>query len=400
MIEFYKKYWRTAFDIGMIILTVYLIMWLFSWLYDIAAPILLALVIFMIIEPLARFLHRRGMRKVIATSISVIFYSAVLLALLFGVGYLIVIQTSGLIKNIPAYANLFQDQVAVLMGNLRAEWDALPEDVTVKIQEYASSLAEFAASILQSGLTNLIGMINSISSFIVDLTIAIILAFFLSLEANTWKRVAQEKTPITFKKAFYFLRDNVVKGIVNYLKALFKLISISFVIILVSLLILGVDNALTLSLFAAFLDILPLLGVSALFIPWIIYLLIVGNTWLAIWLTVVLGIVMAIRQILEPRIMGNSLGVSAFTMLAFMVLSTSIFGVAGLILSPVLTVLIKALYDQGYLKRWIRLPEDEFPNNNGGGAGSGADAEADAALTIADAGAAADTDTGAGTDGR
>ena len=41
-------------------------------------------------------------------------------------------------------------------------------------------------------------------------------------------------------------------------------------------------------------------------------------------------------------------------------LSTSIFGIAGLILSPILTVLIKALYDQGYLKKWIRMPEGEF----------------------------------------
>jgi predicted PurR-regulated permease PerM len=82
--------------------------------------------------------------------------------------------------------------------------------------------------------------------------------------------------------------------------------------------------------------------------------------WLAVWLSVILVGILALRQILEPRIMGNSLGVSAFTMLALMVLSTSIFGVAGLILSPILTVLIKALYDQGYFKKWIRLPKEEF----------------------------------------
>lgn len=124
--------------------------------------------------------------------------------------------------------------------------------------------------------------------------------------------------------------------------------------------ILGVDNALSVSLIAAIFDILPLLGVAALFIPWIIYMLIAGNTTLAIWLVVILLVVMITRQILEPRIMGNSLGVSAFTMLALMVLSTSIFGIAGLILSPIITVLIKALYDQGYLQSWIRWPEDEF----------------------------------------
>jgi predicted PurR-regulated permease PerM len=96
------------------------------------------------------------------------------------------------------------------------------------------------------------------------------------------------------------------------------------------------------------------------FIPWIIYLFVVGSTKLAICLSVLLGIVILVRQIMEPKITGDSLGVSAFTMLAFMIISLSLFGVAGLILSPVLIILIKALYEQGYLQRWIRRPEEEY----------------------------------------
>jgi len=52
--------------------------------------------------------------------------------------------------------------------------------------------------------------------------------------------------------------------------------------------------------------------------------------------------------------------VSAFTMLAFMMISLSLFGVAGLILAPILMILLKALYDQGYFHRWVRFPKDEF----------------------------------------
>jgi sporulation integral membrane protein YtvI len=360
MLEFYRKYWRTALDIGIIVLTVYLIMWAFSWLYNLAAPILLALVIFVIIEPLARFLHKRGMSKLFATSISVLFYSGIVLALLTGIGFLFVNQTTRLIENLPSYANVFQFHVNDLLRFLRTEWEALPANVTTELQAYASNLSQYAVSFARSVLDSLVNAIGSFSNFVINFAIAFILAFFLSLEANDWNRIAKEKTPNTFKKAFYFLRDNVLKGIVNYIKALLKLMTITFVIIFVSLLILGVDNALAISLLAALLDILPLLGISVLFIPWIIYLFIVGNTWLAVWLTVILVAILALRQILEPRIMGNSLGVSAFTMLALMVLSTSIFGVAGLILSPILTVLIKALYDQGYFKKWIRLPAEEF----------------------------------------
>ena len=63
MRSFYKKYYKTAFDIALMVLTVYLFMLAFSFLYKIATPVFLAFVIFAVIEPLAKFLHRKGMKK-------------------------------------------------------------------------------------------------------------------------------------------------------------------------------------------------------------------------------------------------------------------------------------------------------------------------------------------------
>ncbi|MEW9104162.1 AI-2E family transporter, partial [Paenibacillus sp.] len=94
------------------------------------------------------------------------------------------------------------------------------------------------------------------------------------------------------------------------------------------------------------------------------YLLIIGNTSLAIGLAVVMGVTLLVRQILDPKITGTSLGVSAFTMLSFMIVSMSLFGVIGIVMSTVLLILIKALYDQGYLKRWIRMPKEEFDSGH------------------------------------
>jgi predicted PurR-regulated permease PerM len=183
------------------------------------------------------------------------------------------------------------------------------------------------------------------------------------VEIKDWKRTAAEKTPRTFKTAFEFLRDNVFQGIGIYLKSQLKLISITFAVIFVSLLLLGVQNAFTIAVVCGIFDVLPLLGVGTVFVPWIIYLFIVGHTSLAIWISALFLVVVLARQILEPKITGDTLGVSAFTMLTFMIISLSLFGIAGVILSPILIILIKALYDQRYFHRWIRMPVGEFDNN-------------------------------------
>lgn len=360
MLSFYQKYWRTAFDIALIALTVYLTMLVFSFLYRIATPIFFSFVIFMMIEPLARRLNRIGLKKSIASAISVLLFSTVILGLFFGAGYIIVREATTLAEKLPAYRSLLNIQIAEGSAYLQSKIHLLPPGMLDKLNEYIDSVTDWGQQLAKGFLFRLAGYLSSFSAFMINFAVGIILAYFLSIEIGDWKRVARDKTPRTFKKAFSFLRENVFSGIGAYLKAQLKLISLTFIIIFVSLLLLGVDNALTVAVLSAVFDVLPLLGVGTVFIPWIVYLFIVGNVSLGIWLTVLFVVVVLVRQILEPKITGDTLGVSAFTMLSFMVISLSLFGIAGVILSPVLMILIKALYDQGYLKRWISAPKGEY----------------------------------------
>ncbi|TLS37519.1 sporulation integral membrane protein YtvI [Pseudalkalibacillus caeni] len=360
MLSFYRRYARTAFDIALIVLTVFLIMYVFSFLFRIAAPIFVGYVIFLIIEPLARYLNRKGMKKTLATTVSTLLFILVITSIVFLAGVIFTAQIQHLINMVPFYFDKFQDQLMAQVHWAQNQINALPPDVVNKAQEYTSLIISRASHIASAFLNGLFEFVTSIPTLLINFIVGIILAYFLSIEIEMWKRIAEEKTPKTFKNAYFFLKENVLTGIGVYLKAQLKLITITFVIILIGLWILQVENAFTIALLSAFFDLLPLLGVSAVFIPWSIYLFIVGKSTLAIWLLVLLGIVVLIRQVMEPKITGDSLGVSAFTILAFMIISLSLFGVAGVILSPILLILIKALYENGYLKKWIHLPEEEF----------------------------------------
>lgn len=362
MLSFYKKYWRTVFDIALIVVTVLLIMWLFSIVYNIAKPIFYSFVIFICIEPLAKRLHKLGLKKSLASAISAVLFVLVVLGLIGALIIIATIQGIELVNLLPQYQEQFTAEVNKWLHYFQLKMNQLPVDFSLTDQ-LTDTLAQASTTIqgwLVNGFTFVIGSITSFTSFVVNAAIGLILAYFLSIEIVDWKKLATNKTPNTFKTAFFFLRDNVLKGIWIYIKAQSKLISITFVVILISLLLLGVKHAFVISLVAAIFDVLPLLGVSTIFIPWITYLFVVGDYDLAIWITVLWLVVVLARQMLEPKITGDSLGVSAYTMLAFMMISLSLFGVAGLILSPILLILIKALIDQGYFAKWIRKPIGEY----------------------------------------
>ncbi|QSF46420.1 AI-2E family transporter [Paenibacillus tianjinensis] len=361
MLPLYKKYWRTFFDIGLVVLTVYLVMLVFSKLYQLAAPVFLSFFVFLLIEPLARFLNRKGMAKPFASALSVLLFLIILLGILFGAGLLIATQALHFQDNLPRYTAIIQQHFTEATTYLQQKIDALPADLTLKINGYFTDATNILSKWLIVFFKYMIGVLGSFSSFMGNFGIAIILAFFLSMEIKDWRKIAHDKMPKTFKTAYAFVQGNVFKAIGSYLKAQLILISITFVIVLAGLFILGSGNEITMALVCAVFDVLPLLGVSTILIPWIIYLFIVGNTSLAIGLLILLAVVLIVRQLLEPKITGNSIGVSsAFLMLAFVIFSMSAFGVAGLILSPILLILIKELIQQGYLQRWIYLPQEEF----------------------------------------
>ncbi|MGE6298976.1 sporulation integral membrane protein YtvI [Guptibacillus hwajinpoensis] len=360
MLTFYRRYARTAFDIGLIVLTVFLIMLVSSFLFDIAAPIIVGYIIFLVIEPFARFLNRKGIGKTAATTISTLVFVLIVVSVVFLAGAIFVLQLQNLISLIPGYVAKFQDQIMNYVHWGQLQLNALPPDVLEKAQDFSLTLVEKASIMLTTLLNSVFAFVTSIPTLVINFIIGIVLAYFLSIEIEMWKRIAAKRTPNTFKTAYFFLKENVLSGIGAYLKAQLKLITITFVLVLCGLWILRVDNAFTLALLSAIFDLLPLLGVSAIFIPWAIYLLAVGQTSLAVSLLILLVVVMLVRQIMEPKITGDSLGVSAFTILSFMIISLSLFGIAGVVLSPILLILIKALYDHGFLSKWIHLPSEEF----------------------------------------
>jgi len=360
MLPFYQKYWRTAFDIAVIAFTVWLTMFVFSYLYSIAAPVFLGILIFLCIEPVAKRLHRLGINKAIATGISMMLFILIVLGVLAGLGFLFYSQIVQLQAELPYYQKVVTEQAMAIAAELQQRYDSLPPDWAKRITETFSMITKWGSNFAAGLLDWLIKSLMSVSTFVFNFSIGLILAYFLSLEIDTWKKIGAERAPKTLKAVVAFLRANVFKGIGSYLKAQGILISITFIVILVALLLLGVHNAFAIALLAAIFDILPLLGVQVLFIPWIIYLFIVGDYNMGLWLTGLLLAVNITRQFLEPRITSQSVGVSAFTMLAFAIISLSLFGVAGMILAPILMILLKALYDQGYLKQWIRLPKEEF----------------------------------------
>ena len=94
-------------------------------------------------------------------------------------------------------------------------------------------------------------------------------------------------------------------------------------------------------------DILPVAGSGGILIPWAIISLILGDVPKAIGLLVIYVLISVIRQYIEPKIVGSSLGVHPIVTLAGLYFGLKLFGFLGMFIVPIAVMTLKAFNDAG-----------------------------------------------------
>ena len=135
------------------------------------------------------------------------------------------------------------------------------------------------------------------------------------------------------------IRSSFLSTLVKYLRSYLALMLLTFGVMLVGLLLLGRREVLVI----AVLDVLPAIGVGVVLLPWSLYFFIIRDVGLGVGLLVLYLVHTVIRQLAEPKILGKSLGVHPTVTLLLLYAGYSLFGVLGILLVPVFTVLLEAL---------------------------------------------------------
>ena len=102
----------------------------------------------------------------------------------------------------------------------------------------------------------------------------------------------------------------------------------------------------------AIIDIVPVLGTGTVLIPWAVYSFITGSFGLGIGLIVIYAAITVIRQVIEPKLVAGQLGLSPIVTIAALYFGLKIFGVLGMLITPILIIMLKLLNDEGIIHLW------------------------------------------------
>ncbi|ANE48441.1 permease [Paenibacillus swuensis] len=232
--------------------------------------------------------------------------------------------------------------VAQQLSRLYEDNPDYQETVNNNLSSTAETLAGAVSKLITAFFDSVLVLIKLLPN-IATIAIVILLAtFFIS---KNWERLKQQISdwfPDKTVRTSTVIWSDLQKALFGYLRAQLILISITAAVVIIGLLILKVKYAITIGLLIGLVDLLPYLGTGAVMVPWIAYVYIYGDIRLGVGLSVLYGIILVARQILEPKVLASSVGLDPLATLISMFVGLKLFGVLGLIIGPVTLVILSA----------------------------------------------------------
>ncbi|ULQ59488.1 sporulation integral membrane protein YtvI [Brucepastera parasyntrophica] len=319
-------------------------------------PFIVALLLVRLLHPMIMFIHRK--LKINKKFLSIVFM-ALLYILAGGLIFFIVTQLVFLLKDVfttlpayyretiaPALTKLY-DWMSGLINKVPESWASAAQTVQSSIMD---GLQNFILSVSQKGVSFLTNFINGIPGFLISLIFVILFSFFVSVHYEKIvvfiKAQLPEKTTVYLKDLKKLMKDTVVK----YIRAYLILMSITFIELSIGLTIIRTPGSIGVAAGIALFDALPIFGTGGIMIPWIIFELIQMNFSYALALAIVYGIVTVVRNIIEPKIVGDQLGLNPVVSLMAIYVGYRLFGVLGMIFFPMLAQILIALHKNGSIK--------------------------------------------------
>ncbi|ASS76181.1 sporulation integral membrane protein YtvI [Tumebacillus algifaecis] len=319
-------------------------------------PILLALVSAIVLEPIVKLLQRSlKFHRIYAVIIAFTSFLLVFGGLLFFITTRIVIEVVELSQWLPRFVLDMADPVREWVAEIQDYFATLPPGSAQNLQAALNKTFASLNDLTITLLNGLVGLISALPNLMVVSVVYIVALFLFSLDLPALVKKFLALFDETTQPKVLVVLKNLNRAIIGFLQAQILISFLTYDLVLIGLWILGVKYALAVALIIVIVDVLPVLGTGAVIVPWAAYVFVTGNNSLAVGLMILYMAIVIFRRIIEPKILGNSLGISALATLVSMYLGFMVFGVIGLIAGPALIILYQALRDAGFFHIRIKL---------------------------------------------
>jgi len=316
------------------------------------SPFITALVLSLIIEPIVKLLQRLKLKRGIAVLLSILLFLGVFIAFSIFAVTRIVYELVKLYNKLPNYYEWLNNFVSEIVEHATELYLQLTPEALNIIQDVLKTVFQNVTAFLSLTTTVLIDTLTALPTTVIFVLITLVATFFITKDKYIIKDFIMKQLPPSWGTKLISLKTDLFGALIGFLKAQSIILSVTFLESFIGLSFIDIDYAFILAIIIAIFDILPVLGTGGIYIPWAIVNFIMGNYRLGIALLVIYGVITIVRYMIEPKIVGQQLGIHPVVTLMSMFTGLKLIGAAGLILGPTAVVALKACQHAGILPKF------------------------------------------------
>lgn len=354
-----KKYLRMILNIVIPVTGLYLLCFWGPKFLGFFMPFVIGWVIALIANPVVRFLERK--LKIVrkhGSALIIISVIGLVIFILYAVISWLYVELSGFLKDIPILMNRAVDEINGALLNSRRLFEFLPDGLQDSLDQFSANLGEYLGTIVSKAAWPTVeiagNLAKGIPNLLVNTVIMIFSAYLFTAEQDRmlfWMR--QHMPDFLFKYIGYLKRD--AKGLIGgYFLAQFRIMFVVAGILAAGFIVLGVNYALVLAVLISVLDFLPVFGTGTALLPWGVVKLFTGEYAYAAGLLLIYVTTQVVRQIIQPKIVGESMGLPPLITLVLLYLGFKVSGIAGMILAVPVGLVFINFYKYGAFDRLIK----------------------------------------------
>ena len=346
------KYLKITINLLTMLALIIFCVWALPKLIVYFMPFFIAGIVALIANPIVKFLEKKFR---IVRKAGTVFVIIVVIGLLGLAAYFLIAKLVSEIIGLVSSAPKIWDNIRGTFDSIGHRYDRylarMPGGFRGWLNKMGTAIGDALTGMINgpdsSFSENLSNFASSLPLTLVSIIMAILASYLFVAERDhiisVWKRVV----PKSLRERWYLVLSTMKDAVGGYFKAQFKIMGVVYLILILGFLILGVDYALLVALLIAFLDFLPFFGTGTVMLPWALIAFFQSDYKLTVGLLIVWGVSQIVRQLIQPRMIGSSMGLEPIPTLIILYLGFRLGGALGLIVAVPVGMIIINLYKAG-----------------------------------------------------
>ncbi|RHU42052.1 sporulation integral membrane protein YtvI [Clostridium sp. TF11-13AC] len=354
-----KRYFRMILNIVIPLLGLCLVIFLGPRLLHFFMPFVVGWILALLANPLVRFLERRvKLVRRHGSMLIIIAALAIVIGLFYGAGLLVYREMGSFLADAPEIYQSVIAEIENALQNGRKLAEYFPQNLQPPLLAFSDNLDGLFGKLVSRAAEPTVQIAGhvakSIPNLLVNMVIIILSSYLFLADRESIMRWLKEHLPaFVFRYIEYMKRD--AKGLIGgYFLAQFRIMCVVALILAAGFLVLGVRYGVLLAFLTAILDFLPIFGTGTVLFPWAVVKLFAGEYAYATGLILLYILTQVVRQIIQPKIVGESMGLPPLMTLFLLYLGFKLRGLTGMILAVPVGLVFINFYKYGAFDSMIR----------------------------------------------